>query len=120
MQRNIWKRKMRIALITLGSQGDVYPFIALGLGLKVAGHDVVLVTHALFEPLIHSRGLECFTVGNDPRDMLENKVGQNWLDTGGNTLSFFRQFARIAESLIQQYMLDCWNACQGAEAIVFS
>ena len=51
---------MRIALITLGSEGDVRPFIALGLGLQAAGHDVLLVTHTSFEPLIHSCGLACF------------------------------------------------------------
>ncbi len=111
---------MRIALITLGSEGDVRPFIALGLGLQAAGHDVLLVTHAAFEPLILSRGLACSPVGNDPRDVLENEAGQSWLDAGDNALRFFRQFSRIAQSLIQQYMLDCWNACQGADAIVFS
>ena len=111
---------MRIALITLGSEGDVRPFIALGLGLQAAGHDVLLVTHTSFEPLIHSRGLACFPVGNDPRDVLENEMGQTWLGTGNNALRFFRQFSRIADSLIQQYMRDCWNACQGTEAIVFS
>src|SRR5437763_6842128 len=47
-------------------------------------------------------------------------MGQTWLGTSNNTLRFFRQFSRIADSLIQQYMLDCWNACQGTEAIVFS
>src|SRR5947209_7408902 len=113
-------RNMRIALITLGSEGDVRPFLALGLGLQAAGHDVLLVTHAAFESLIHSWGVACSPVGNDPRDVLENEMGQTWLDTGNNALHFFRQFSRIADSLIQQYMLDCWNACQGAEAIVFS
>jgi sterol 3beta-glucosyltransferase len=111
---------MRIALITLGSLGDVLPFLALGLGLQEAGHDVSLVTHAAFEPLIHSRGLACSPVGNDPRDVLENETGQTWLNTGNNALRFFLQFSRIAESLIEQSMIDCWNACQGTEAIVFS
>src|SRR5207245_4595833 len=64
--------------------------------------------------------LACVPVGNDPRDVLENEMGQIWLGTGNNALRFFQQFSRIADSLIQQYMLDCWNACQGTEAIVFS
>ncbi|MEO8356692.1 MAG: glycosyltransferase [Chloroflexota bacterium] len=36
---------MRIAIIALGSRGDVQPYIALGNGLKDAGHVVRLVTH---------------------------------------------------------------------------
>src|SRR5512135_3490852 len=111
---------MRIALITLGSLGDVCPFLALGLGLRAAGHDALLVTHALFEPLISNRGLGCSPVGNDPRDLLENEAGQAWLDTGSNPLLFFRQFSRIAESLMRQSMIECWNACHDAEAVVFS
>ena len=34
---------MRIAIIALGSQGDVQPYIALGKGLKAAGHNVRLL-----------------------------------------------------------------------------
>ena len=35
---------MRIAIQTLGTRGDVQPYVALGLGLRRAGHDVVLAT----------------------------------------------------------------------------
>ena len=35
---------MRIAIITIGSRGDVQPFVALGQGLIKAGHTVRLVT----------------------------------------------------------------------------
>lgn len=36
---------MRIAIIAPGSRGDVQPYLALGKGLKQAGHVVRLVTH---------------------------------------------------------------------------
>ena len=111
---------MRIALVTLGSLGDLYPFVALGLGLKTAGHEVLVVTHTPFEQIVRERGL-CFApVDIDPRVLLENEEGQSWLNSGGNALLFFRQFSRIAELLIQQAVVDCWHACQGTEAIVFS
>jgi sterol 3beta-glucosyltransferase len=114
---------MRIALITLGSLGDVYPFVALGSGLQAAGHEVLLVTHATFESLARSRSLDFAPVDIDPRRLLENEEGQTWLETGGNALLFFRQFSRIAQSLLRKATIDCWNACQGpqaVEAIVFS
>ena len=34
---------MQIAILALGSRGDVQPFIALGLALRRAGHAVRLV-----------------------------------------------------------------------------
>jgi sterol 3beta-glucosyltransferase len=49
---------MRIAIIALGSRGDIQPYIALGKGLKKAGHVVRLVTHQSFEGLVNSQGLE--------------------------------------------------------------
>ena len=39
---------MRIAIIAPGSRGDVQPYLALGKGLKQAGHVVRLVTHQNF------------------------------------------------------------------------
>src|SRR5215472_894174 len=111
---------MRVALVTLGSLGDVYPFIALGQGLKAAGHDVLVVSHAPFEQVVRERGL-CFApVDIDPRILLENEEGRSWLHSSGNAPLFFRQFSRIAELLIGQALVDCWQACQGTEAIVFS
>ena len=30
---------MNITILTIGSRGDVQPFVALGVGLKEAGHE---------------------------------------------------------------------------------
>lgn len=34
----------KILLITIGSQGDIQPFVALGKALKMAGYEVALQT----------------------------------------------------------------------------
>lgn len=49
---------MRVTIVTVGSRGDVEPYIALGLGLQSAGHEVRLATHADYETAIRSRGLD--------------------------------------------------------------
>ena len=38
---------MRALLLTVGSQGDVQPFVALASRLRADGHDVVLAAPAL-------------------------------------------------------------------------
>src|ERR1700680_3928818 len=111
---------MRITLIAFGSRGDVQPHIALGAGLQAAGHHVRVVTHAMFEPLIRRLGLEFYPVEIDPRDVVDDKAGQDWLGSGTNFFQFFQRFSRIAEPLIQQAMRDCWQACQGSDALEFS
>jgi len=40
MKENI----LRIVIVTLGSRGDVQPFLNLGIGLREAGHDVQVAT----------------------------------------------------------------------------
>ena len=48
---------MKIVLATLGSLGDLYPFIALGLALRELGHEPILATHAEFRDLVEPTGL---------------------------------------------------------------
>ena len=49
---------MNVFILTLGSRGDVQPFVALGRGLKAAGHEVTLATSASFESFITEKRSE--------------------------------------------------------------
>ncbi|WP_165422977.1 glycosyltransferase [Ktedonosporobacter rubrisoli] len=55
------KSVKHIRLLALGSQGDVQPYVALGLGLQQAGFDVSLGTTAEFRPFVEAWGLPCVT-----------------------------------------------------------
>lgn len=70
---------MRITIITVGSRGDEQPYVALGRGLKDAGHTVRLATHAEFEAFVRGHGLDFAPVSGNPREMLESDAGQKWL-----------------------------------------
>lgn len=48
---------MNILLVTLGSHGDVHPFVGIGRALQRRGHSVTILTNPYFEPLIRSAGL---------------------------------------------------------------
>jgi rhamnosyltransferase subunit B len=50
-------------LPTLGSSGDVHPFIALGKAMMQRGHRVTVLTNPLFRALIESQGLEFLPLG---------------------------------------------------------
>jgi sterol 3beta-glucosyltransferase len=92
---------MRITIITIGSYGDVQPYIALGLGLQTAGHNVCLATHARFKPLICSHGLDFFPLAGDPSEILESEAGRAWLESGSNPLHFFRRLSSLAVPVLQ-------------------
>jgi rhamnosyltransferase subunit B len=56
-------RPLQVLLPTLGSAGDVHPFIALGLALKARGHRATIITNPMFQPLIETQGLGFVPMG---------------------------------------------------------
>ena len=56
---------MKTALLTLGTRGDVQPFIALGKALKARGHEVVLGAPENFRSWIEDHGLVYQSIGVD-------------------------------------------------------
>jgi UDP:flavonoid glycosyltransferase YjiC (YdhE family) len=49
---------MDLLLVTLGSAGDVHPFVGLGRALRGRGHRVSVLTYPAFADLIQSAGLD--------------------------------------------------------------
>ena len=60
--------------LTIGSRGDVQPYIALGRGLQAAGHRVTIVTHAEYKPWIEGWGITHRTAGGDPGALMKLSV----------------------------------------------
>jgi sterol 3beta-glucosyltransferase len=63
---------MKIALMTLGTRGDVQPYAVLGKALKDRGHEVVLSSAKNFESLVKSYGLDFIPVDVDFQQLLES------------------------------------------------
>ncbi len=58
---------MRVTIATAGSRGDAQPYVALGLGLRTAGHAVKIAGDPAFEPLVTEHGLEFAALPIDGR-----------------------------------------------------
>ncbi len=56
-------RRLNVLLPTLGSAGDVHPFIGLGNALRARGHRATVITNPFFRETIESQGLEFLPVG---------------------------------------------------------
>lgn len=54
---------MRMLLVTLGSDGDVHPFVAVALALRERGHAVTFATNPCFAPLLERLGLPLRPIG---------------------------------------------------------
>lgn len=62
---------MRVLLTTLGSSGDINPFIAIGRELIRRGHEVVFLVNPYFEPAVTAAGLHFEALGEyfSPTDL---------------------------------------------------
>lgn len=78
----------RIIVTTLGTLGDLYPMIAVALELRQRGHDVVFVTHQVYQTKLEALGFEFYpmrpdlTAMNDPQEMarmMDLKTGQEYM-----------------------------------------
>lgn len=54
---------MKIIMVTLGSVGDINPFIWMGRVLSKAGHHLVFLTNPYYEKLITDEGFEFHPIG---------------------------------------------------------
>ncbi|KAH7346661.1 hypothetical protein BKA65DRAFT_429215 [Rhexocercosporidium sp. MPI-PUGE-AT-0058] len=68
---DIPRPKLNIVVMVIGSRGDIQPFLKLGKNLKEYGHRVRIATHPAFKEFVEKdSGLEFFSVGGDPAELM--------------------------------------------------
>ncbi|CAN9319441.1 unnamed protein product [Alternaria alternata] len=78
---------LNVVIQVVGSRGDVQPFVALGKVLKETyGHRVRLATHPTFKDFVIENGLEFFSIGGDPAELMAFMVKNPGLMPGFDTL----------------------------------
>ncbi|MEX2306460.1 MAG: glycosyltransferase [Pirellulales bacterium] len=55
---------MHVVLMTLGSAGDIHPFVRIGSELRERGHDVTLVTSDVFRPIAETAGFRFLSIAS--------------------------------------------------------
>lgn len=107
---------MRITITAAGSRGDVQPYVALGLGLKEAGHEVTITAPTTFEGLVRGRGLGFYPISLDPLEAIRKQ-----LEKGDANLFEFAWHARsILAPVLREDLQADLEACRGAEAIIYT
>lgn len=66
---------MKVTIIAPGSRGDVQPYVALGKGLKDAGHSVQILTTQDFHELVTTYGLDFVDLGGQMQDVARQMEG---------------------------------------------
>lgn len=101
--------------LTIGSRGDVQPYIALGLGLKKKGHRVTVVTHEEYKDWVESFGIQHRVVGGDPGRLMKLSVENKTFSP-----EFFKKTVQDFRSWLDDLLADAWEACRDAEVLLES
>jgi sterol 3beta-glucosyltransferase len=111
---------MRVTIIGIGSRGDVQPYVALGRGLRAAGHEVTIATHETFRAFVTEHGLGFAAVAGDPRAMVAS--ADRWLASGRNrdVLPVARDLFRQVRPVMAAWLSDFWRVAQGSDVLVYS
>ncbi len=117
---------MRIGIITIGSRGDVQPYIAVGKGFKRAGYEVRLLTHGAFADAAREAGVDFADLGVDPRTVMEQVMQEAGLASRSSRIALVRQGAfmrralRIAQPLLHEGAQRGFQATQDVDALLLS
>ncbi len=94
---------MKIALLTLGTRGDVQPFAVLGKALKKRGHDVTLSSAKNFESLAASYGLDFVPVDADFQALIDSEEGKKMMKNPFRSQQYLK-------TLIHPMVYNCMNS----------
>ncbi|HVS38464.1 MAG TPA: glycosyltransferase [Gemmataceae bacterium] len=104
----------RIVVTTFGSLGDLHPYLALGLGLKARGHDVIVGTGECYRRKIETLGLGFRAVRPDcawveQPEVMRRIAHPRW--------GIIRAVRMLMDALHESYA-DTLEACERADLVV--
>lgn len=107
---------MQITIIAGGSRGDIQPYVALGTGLKEAGHRVRVLAPQDYQDLVTAYDLEFFDMGGGVKMMAQSQI-QDIVEQG-NILKILAVTGKGAQQLAVQSAITGLVACQGSDLIL--
>ena len=109
---------MKTFIIGMGTRGDVQPYVALGLGLQKAGHEVTLCTSKNFQPFVSEYSLSSTFIFDDVMELLNS---EEWRAAIDDTKSYWQRFNayrklfKLAAPMQLRMLDETWAAVQEAK-----
>lgn len=108
---------MRIIIPTIGTRGDIQPYIALALGLKTSGHQVMIASHPSLKSLVESYGVPFAPMGPDI------DLGKEAALIRGKSKNFMMGFLRVMKfsfRMLEESHAELLALCKDKDLIVVS
>ena len=105
--------KLNIVVMVLGSRGDIQPFLKVGQILREHGHRVRIASHPAFRDFVErDTGLEFFSVGGDPAELMAFMVKNPGLIPSIDSVRS-GEIGRQREQMFHMFQ-GFWRACINA------
>jgi len=88
---------MIILLVSIGTRGDMEPFLAIGEMLKQKGHEVICLFPEQFRNLVEDSDMRFASLGSEFMEMLESDVGKFALGGGGSKWKKLLAYTKLAK-----------------------
>jgi sterol 3beta-glucosyltransferase len=108
---------MKIAILTLGTRGDVQPYAVLGQALKQRGHQVTLSTAKNFEQLVKSYDIDFEPVEADFQELLNSDEGKKMMK--GNPFAVKRNLNTWVYPLITNSLTDFYKLAKESDIVLY-
>ena len=100
---------MRVAIQTLGTRGDVQPYVALALGLISSGHEVQIAAPVQFDALVRERGIPFAALPGEFLALMHTPAGKD-VFAGGKRFSAGLKLLKHVGPLMRLLFDDEWQA----------
>ncbi|GAA5812088.1 hypothetical protein MFLAVUS_005538 [Mucor flavus] len=109
---NLPEGPLHFTCLTIGSRGDVQPYVALCKELQKDGHRCRIATHPEYKKWITDHGIEFRSVGGDPGELMENFAFLS--------VSFIREGTKFFYHWFESLLESAYEACKGTDVLIES
>jgi sterol 3beta-glucosyltransferase len=108
---------MKVAILTLGTRGDVQPYAVLGQALKLRGYQVTLSTAKNFEQLVKSYDIDYVPIEADFQELLNTDEGKKMMK--GNPFAVKRNLNTWVYPLIIDSLTEFYKLARESDLVLY-
>ena len=108
---------MNITILTLGTRGDVQPYLALSKALQKRGHNVLLCAPDNFQQWVESHQVPFVASGVDIQDLLQSPEVKKVMS--GQWFRIRKIWKERIVPMMEQSLEAIWEASQTADVILY-
>lgn len=111
---------MKVTFLTLGTRGDVQPYLALSKELIKNGHEALICTGGSFKNFIQENGVAFHEAAIDLMAILESEEGRKLLNGGSfNIFKLLKYAKEVITPAYRESMNDFLEASRDSDIIVY-